>query len=104
MAACSARLEGQYGFVAIQGDFTALVVPEIGRELKGMVAKGARELVFDLSDTYMLDSSGIGLLIAAANTVAPNAGTVRVTNVSAEIFRLLQSMRLVNRLQVSPAQ
>ncbi|MBS1802415.1 MAG: STAS domain-containing protein [Acidobacteria bacterium] len=104
MSVCSARLEGQCGVVAIQGDFTALVVPEIGRELKDMVAKGARQLVFDLSDTYMLDSSGIGLLIAAANTVASHAGSVRVTNVSAEIFRLLQSMRLVNRLQVSPAE
>ena len=104
MAACSARLDGHCGVVTVQGDLTALVVPEIGRELKDMIAQGVRELVFDLSFTSMLDSRGIGLLIAAANTVAPHAGIVRVTHVSAEIFRLLQSMRLVTRLHVSQAE
>jgi anti-anti-sigma factor len=66
-----------------------------------MLKKGARELVFDLAPTVMLDSSGIGLLIAAANSVAPNGGKVRVTNVCPDIFRLLQSMRLTSRLNVS---
>jgi len=57
--------------------------------------------VFDLSSTAMLDSSGMGLLIAAANSVVPQGGKVRVTNVGPEIFRLLQSMRLTARLNVS---
>jgi anti-anti-sigma regulatory factor len=43
----------------------------------------------------------MGLLIAAVNSVAPNGGKVRVTNVSPDIFRLLQSMRLTSRLNVS---
>jgi anti-anti-sigma regulatory factor len=49
----------------------------------------------------MLDSSGMGLLIAAANSLAPGGGRIRVTNVSPDIFRLLQSMRLTTRLNVS---
>lgn len=104
MAACDASIDGRCGVVKMQGDLTALVVPGIGHELKEMVAQGARELVFDLTNTSMLDSSGIGLLIAAANTVAPKAGSVKVNNASSEIFRLLQSMRLVARLNVSQAE
>ena len=48
----------------------------------------------------MLDSSGIGLLIAAHNSLARKEGRVRVVNASADVFRLLQSMRLVGRLNV----
>ena len=61
----------------------------------------ARNLVIDLANAKMLDSSGMGLLIAAANSLAQMGGKVRVTNVSPDIFRLLQSMRLTLRLNVS---
>jgi len=103
MAAWVAKLDGTHGIVTLKGDLTALVVPEMQGELREMVKLVARELTFDLSKAAMLDSSGIGLLIAAAHSVAPEGGSIRVTRVSADIFRLLQSMRLVTRLNVSPA-
>ena len=80
---------------------TAILVPELQADLKEMMNKGAREVVFDLTNTAMLDSSGMGLLIAAANSLAASGGKVRVTNVCPDIFRLLQSMRLTARLNVS---
>lgn len=43
----------------------------------------------------------MGLLIAASNSLATHSGKVYVTNVSPDIFRLLQSMRLTARLNVS---
>lgn len=103
MAAYVMKLDGHHGTVTLQGDLVALVVPELQRDLKDMVERGARELVIDLSNTFMLDSSGIGLLIAAANTLAQLTGNIHVTNVSAEIFQLLQNMRLVGRLNVDRA-
>ena len=89
------------GSVQLMGDLTALLIPELQSELKQLLQKGARNLVFDLKNTRMLDSSGMGLLIAAANSVGAMGGKVRVTNVSSDIFRLLQSMRLTLRLNVS---
>jgi len=89
------------GSVRLMGDLTAVLVPELQAALKKMLDSGARELVFDLANTTMLDSSGMGLLIAAANSLARNGGKIRVTNVSPDIFRLLQSMRLTARLNVS---
>ncbi len=89
------------GSVRLNGDLTAVLVPDLQARLKEMLSKGARELVFDLGSARMLDSSGIGLLIATANSLAPNGGKVRVTNVCPDIFRLLQSMRLTARLNVS---
>ena len=66
-----------------------------------MLSQGGHELVFDMHSTAMLESSGIGLLIAAANSIARTGGALRVTNVGPDIFRLLQSMRLTTRLNVS---
>jgi anti-anti-sigma factor len=101
MAAYVSEQKDQQGAVRMKGDLTAILVPELQANLKEMINKGAREVVFDLTNTAMLDSSGMGLLIAAANSLAPMGGNVRVTNVCPDIFRLLQSMRLTARLNVS---
>jgi anti-anti-sigma factor len=101
MAAYVSEQRDQQGSVKLTGDLTAVLVPELQASLKEMMGKGARDLVFDLNNTAMLDSSGMGLLIAAANSLAPLGGKVRVTNVCPDIFRLLQSMRLTARLNVS---
>jgi anti-anti-sigma factor len=101
MAAYVVEQKDQQGSVKLEGDLTAIMVPGLQADLKEMVNKGANELVFDLTRTAMLDSTGMGLLIAAANSLAPSGGKVRVTNVGPDIFRLLQSMRLTARLNVS---
>ncbi len=87
--------------VSLAGDLTAALVPALQQELKAAVAGGATGVIFDLGGTVMLDSSGIGLLMAATNSLRAKGGRVRVVNVSADIFRLLQSMRLTARLDVS---
>lgn len=101
MAAYVLKQDDGQGSVTLQGDLTAIVVPDLQADLKDMLNKGARQLEFDLSNTAMLDSSGMGLLIAAANSVVSQGGNIRVTNVAPDIFRLLQSMRLTTRLNVS---
>jgi len=85
----------------LDGDLTAVLVPDLQTALKSHLEQGIDEMVFDLGKTAMLDSSGIGLLIAACNSLARQKGHMQVLNVSEDIFRVLQSMRLVNRLHVS---
>jgi anti-anti-sigma factor len=101
MAAYVIEQNGQQGSVKLTGDLTAIVVPDLQAGLKEVLGKGVSDLVFDLASTKMLDSSGMGILIATANSLAPNGGKVRVINVCPDIFRLLQSMRLTARLNVS---
>lgn len=101
MAAYVIDQNDQQCSVKMTGDLTAVLVAGLQADLKEKLSKGVREVDFDLASTVMLDSSGIGLLIAAANSLSPHGGKVMVTNVSADIFRLLQSMRLTARLNVS---
>jgi anti-anti-sigma factor len=87
--------------VSIDGGLTAVVVPELQQILKQEVDGGAQLVTVDLADTQMVDSSGIGLLIAASNSLSHRSGKLAVVNVSPEILRLFRSMRLVPRLNVS---
>jgi anti-anti-sigma factor len=93
--------ENEQGSVKLTGDFTAVMIPGLQASLKEILEKGTRDLAFDLARTQMLDSSGIGLLIASANSMKARGGRIRVTNVCPDIFRLLQNMRLILRLNVS---
>jgi anti-sigma B factor antagonist len=87
--------------VTMHGDLVASVIPDLQAALKLQLQPGVAAIVFDLAATVMLDSSGIGLLIATSNTIARQQGQVRVLNVSPDILRLLQSMRLASRLNAT---
>jgi anti-anti-sigma factor len=101
MAAYVIEQKDNHGFVRLTGDLTAGVVPELQVALTSLLAKGGTDLLFDLESTVMLDSSGMGLLIATSNSLARAGGQMRVINVSPDILRLLQCMRLAARLNAS---
>jgi len=89
--------------VIMEGDLTASLVPDLQPRLKQELTRGIQEVVFDLGKTAMLDSSGIGVLIATYNSLNRQGGRVSVINVSPDIQKLLQSMRLATRLNVTGA-
>lgn len=93
---------GTQDCVRLHGDLTAELVPALQAELRSRLEKGAKHVCFDLQAAVMLDSSGIGLLIAAANSLARAGGDLEVVHPSPDIYRMLQSMRLVGRLHVGP--
>ena len=101
MAAYTVERTGSQRTVTLTGNLTAALVPALQGALKEELASGAREIVFDLTQTVALDSSGIGLLIAAHNSMSKVSGATRVINASPDILHLLQSMRLAGRLQAS---
>jgi len=104
MASYVVEQKDTQGFVRLTGDLTAGLVPDLQIALKSLLDEGATDLLFDLEKTVMLDSSGMGLLIATSNSLARAGGRMKVTNVSPDILRLLQCMRLAARLNVSGSE
>ena len=98
MPTYSVANNGRLCTVKLMGDLLVTQVSELQEALKGAVDGGAMEIVFDFGAVNLLDSSGIGLLIAAGNSLAQKQGKISMVNVSADILKLLQSMRLVGRL------
>jgi anti-sigma B factor antagonist len=90
--------------VTLRGKLTSLEVQSLQPALKKEIAEGVREIVFDLAATTMLDSTGIGLLVAASNSLAAVQGAVRMVNVSPDILKLLQNMKLIDRLHATAGE
>lgn len=101
MANYTLELNGRTCRITMSGDLVASGVPDLKVALKEQLTSGVEEVVFDFAATTLLDSSGIGLLIATSNTLARQQGRIRVLNVSPDILQLLQSMRLAGRLNAS---
>jgi anti-sigma B factor antagonist len=95
--------DGGQARVTLGAKLTAAEVTELQPVLKQEIVAGVREIVFDLAETTALDSTGIGLLIAANNSLAPVQGAIRLINLTPDLVKLLQSMRLVDRLHATAA-
>jgi anti-anti-sigma factor len=87
--------------IVVCGDFEVSMIAELQPVLRQELEKGAMSIIFDFLRTTLLDSSGIGLLIATGNSLAKKCGKIGIINVSPEIMRVLASMRLVPRLNAT---
>jgi anti-sigma B factor antagonist len=79
----------------------AASIPELRSKMREIVAEGVQELVIDLADVHMVDSSGIGLLISAFNSLRRVGGRLALIHASAELLELFQTMRMHQHFSVS---
>jgi serine/threonine-protein kinase RsbW len=86
--------EGDKVIVKPEKDMVASVVSSMKAELKQVLDDGAVKMAIDMSKVKMMDSMGIGLLIAAHNSLDKVGGQLELLNVSADILKLLKNMRL----------
>jgi len=82
-------------------DIVASVVDGLKAELKGVVDGGLSKLTIDLSETTMIDSMGIGILIATYNSLKKKSVPMELICVSSEIASLLKNMRLNQYFTIS---
>ncbi len=81
-------------------DIVSSMADDFKTELKGLVDKGAKEITMDMEKVEMIDSIGMGLLIAAHNSLVKNGGRLRIINCSTDILGLLRTMRLDKHFEV----
>ncbi len=90
--------------VRLNEPLTSAFAAELRPRLQEVVATGTTQLAIDLSSVDLVDSAGIGLLIAARNSLAKVGGTMRIIGVSAEIQHLFKVMRLDRHFQIEGIQ
>lgn len=94
---------GEAKTVAMPEKVSAQEMPALREEFKKLVREGVRELTLDFGQVRSIDSVGIGLLVAAHNTLAKVQGVLKVVNVGPEIHQLLTLMRLDKHFSVARA-
>lgn len=82
-------------------DLTAATVEAARAELMETIRRSSGTLRIDLSNVRMVDSKGIGLLIATYNSLQAEARNLEVTGASDEIRSLFKLMRLDRHFTVA---
>lgn len=75
-------------------DIVASMAGEFRSELNGEIAENLEELTIDLSGVEMVDSVGIGVIIATHNTLDQQGAKLKVINIADDIYGLFTTMRL----------
>jgi anti-sigma B factor antagonist len=88
---------GEETVLRIEGALDAVSAPDIRPTLDALVAEGRRKVVVDLSTLRLIDSSGIGAIVALFKRVRAQGGRVTVVGLRDQplaIFRLLRLDRV----------
>lgn len=88
------RKENDKMIVKPAQDIVSSAAEEIKKELKQIIIDHQGPLVIDLDGVNMIDSMGLGVLIAAHNSLKRNNLQLELINTPEEIKKLLAAMRL----------
>ena len=81
--------------IAINGDVLGGAdAMEFSRTLNEQVQAGARQVIVDLSDVHLMNSSGLGMLVAASTSLRSSGGRLMVVGANERIVSLLKMTRL----------
>lgn len=81
-------------------DVVASMADDFKSELLSLIKESSSEVVIDLGGVEMVDSVGIGVIIAAHNTLNQSGRKLKVINVAKDIYGLFTTMRLNRRFTV----
>jgi anti-anti-sigma factor len=85
-------------------DIVASWADDFKRKLLRKIDKGITELSIDFSRVEVIDSVGLGVVIAANNSLSNVGGRLSLVNVSKDIYRLFQTMRLDRHFEINCAE
>jgi anti-anti-sigma factor len=87
--------------VKLEEDLVAAKLPALRSRLREMTASGIQHLTLDLADVQAVDSTGIGLLVSAHNSLKKAGGELAVIHASKDILELFRTMRIHQHFSVS---
>jgi anti-sigma B factor antagonist len=73
-------------------------------KVKGLLGAGKKKLILDLKNVTLIDSSGLGALVAAHSSAKTSGATLRLCNLGSRTNELLQMTRLVTVFEVSNSE
>lgn len=85
-------------------DVVASMAPDFKTELQNLLkTEKPEKMIIDLSGVEMVDSVGIGVIIAAYNSLREIGGVLEIANASADIHKALIAMRLNHHFAIERA-
>jgi anti-sigma B factor antagonist len=92
---------GAQATLIIGEKLVASEVPILKNEMKRLIGEGVTFMVLNCTNLLLLDSTGIGCLVAAHNSLVKNNGSLSLIQISQDIYDLLCSMRIDRHIQIT---
>ncbi|MEA1923258.1 MAG: STAS domain-containing protein [Pseudomonadota bacterium] len=80
--------------IALGGDFTSDLLNDFRTAVQKEIDAGNISLTIDFTDAVIIDSMGIGCLVATHNTLKQKDGTMQLSNVPENLKDVFKIMRL----------
>lgn len=74
---------------------------DLKKEFSKLINEGHLTIKLDLKNVTMIDSLGIGVLVATRNTVRQSDGEFGIVNLSSDLTQLFSNMRIIEFLNIS---
>ena len=82
------------GIYTPRRDLVVATVPQAKEEIKALIAGSEGDFAIDFEGVEMIDSKGLGLLIAACNSLSASGRWLKIVHASSDIIELFHTMRL----------
>ena len=82
-------------------DIVGNATHELKKEFSALIKSGQLQIKLDLKDVTMIDSLGIGVLVATRNSVRQSDGEFSIVNLSPDLTQLFSNMRIIEFLNIS---
>ena len=93
-----------YATVKPGQDIVASMVPELRKELRSLLDEEPGGIIIDLAGVEMIDSVGLGSLIATHNSLGKVGGRLKVINASSSLYGLFRTTRLDKHFDVKGSE
>ena len=77
---------------------------KLRESVKNLISQGKKNVVIDMQNVTMIDSSGLGALVAAYSSAKSGGASVRLCNLGAHFNQLLQITKLLTVFEVFKTQ
>lgn len=85
--------------MVVRGEIDMATAPQLRDLLERLVSAGSRRIVLDCRELEFLDSSGIGVLVAARNRMG-DGGELVIDSPSAHVLKVLEITGVSEHLSV----
>lgn len=85
--------------MVVRGEIDMATAPQLRDLLEQLVSAGSRRIVLDCRELEFLDSSGIGVLVAARNRMG-DGGELVIDSPSAHVLKVLEITGVSEHLSV----
>jgi anti-sigma B factor antagonist len=73
-------------------------------KVKSLLGEGKKNIVLNLSNVTLIDSSGLGALVAAYSSAKSGGASLRLTNLGSRVDELLQITKLYTVFEISETE